>query len=161
MSEGFIALVGVMIAALACVVAVLAWLRPKNPRGRLDRYTTRIESVQEGYDFYKFLLKHDGKRVWIDITISPVVVNQSRTEGDDHYFFYIERGDARLRDEGDDVTAGIQFNLFGLMPKDIENTFGWGGPRGYLLHGTYIVVDSGIGTGGIMWVALQARKQSD
>jgi hypothetical protein len=38
-----------MITALACVVAVLAWLRPKNPREHLDRYTTRIESVQEGY----------------------------------------------------------------------------------------------------------------
>jgi membrane protein YdbS with pleckstrin-like domain len=49
---------GVVVAVLAALVAILAWLRPKQPRTRMDRYTTRIESVQDGYDFYSFLLKH-------------------------------------------------------------------------------------------------------
>jgi hypothetical protein len=97
--------------------------------------------------------------VWIDTTINPRLVKYERSTGEeDYYFFYIERGETKLRDEGDDCAAGIQFNLFGLTPKDIENSFGWGGPRGHELHGTYLVVSSGIGTGGILWVALQRGR---
>jgi hypothetical protein len=46
MTEGSIAFVGVVVAALAGVVVVLAWLRPKKPRpGGLDAATEGIAVV--------------------------------------------------------------------------------------------------------------------
>jgi hypothetical protein len=42
----------------------------------------------------------------------------------------------------------------------VENVLGWGGPIGIMLRGNYRVIDSGIGTGGVQWVALQAQPRA-
>jgi hypothetical protein len=163
MTGNQIALLGVVVAIIAGVIALLAWLRPRRPKAPLDKNTDPIRSVEDAYRLYEFLIKHEGQRVWLNVMIDPHLVMHEPTEGEDYDFFFIKKGETELVGDNRQYneTSGIQFNLFGLTPKDIENTFGWGGgSRGYQLRGSYLVVDHGIGTGAIVWAALQARQQA-
>ena len=156
-----IVIIGLALALVGVIVAIAAWLRPQQPKVQLDTYTKPIQTVQDAYDLYGFLVDREGKRVQVKTTVNPGIVPQADPADTTTDSFFVDRGNVQLKDEGDNATAGTQFNLFGLSPTNIENIFGWGGPRGWDFRGTYVVVDSGIGTGGILWIALQARPESD
>jgi hypothetical protein len=84
MTEAQIAFAALIVGVVAAVIALMTWLRPRNPEVRIDKYTQRIRSVEDAYRFYEFLIKRQGQRAWLNVMIDPRLVTDHRTGGEDY-----------------------------------------------------------------------------
>lgn len=120
-----------------------------------------VDAASEAYVLWEELVASKGERVAFDVSIDAELVDNvseglsgdSQLDGTMEWFSVPLD---TLEGEDRDGLLALQFNLVGLRSSDLRNSFGWAGQGRYQLRGLYEVVNSGIGTGGVGWVALQA-----
>jgi hypothetical protein len=153
-----IGLVLAILAPIATIVGVVigSWLKfADRPASGPANFEGAAGSIDEIADFDGFITDHTGERVHVSATFPNNATIRVGKETPSETAFVV--GDVRCDPARVDFCEHrYGYRVFGLRKNDTETLFGWvGGGDGYLLRGTYFV-NSGIGTGGIQWRALQA-----
>jgi hypothetical protein len=153
--------VGLVIGIVTGVVGILVgivglWLafvdRPSKGPAKFEKAAGSIDEIAE---FDGFITENTGKRVHLSVTFPNNATIRVGKESPSANEFVV--GDVRCDPAKVDFCEHrYGYRVFGLRKNDSEALFGWiDGGDGWLLRGAYFV-NSGVGTGGIQWRALQA-----
>ena len=152
---------GIFVAVVSLVVAVLQWQRPKSPPPNKDSpslsYVEEVESPQDAELFATYLIDHIDQRVTLKVTFYPpqlpVDIDEKAENGAATRFHLPQV--KHVKDTT--LTSGFECTIFGFVKGYMKNYFGFGAHGGYDLRGTYDILDGGPQTGGA-WVAMQAIR---
>jgi hypothetical protein len=159
-----VALASTLVVALATLGGALQFVRSVVPdtRGpaKIEAY---VDTPKAAGSLFDELVAHVNRQVELEVTLTADVVDDVSQGLAGEAALDPAMEWLALPAPGDADAESFQINVAGLAEDYLPTRVGWGtrdqtGASGWAVYGRYRVVSTGIGTGGVAWVALQALR---